>query len=292
MRENYTSYKNLKPDFFCIDALKGDVSNPIPEISFVRLVKSGPGLINFPDELDKKIWSGINNHVLLVSRYSSCLACELEKRGLPINPQKVLDADIDSHAGRRQSDEAKKHLIALMNLVGAKEANYRKDISSENLAIKLIKDNPNIRKEVIDYLQELWSETINRFDALVTMYMDLRISDRLLPLYMRMGDMMNINFVTPENKTPAMQAKIYKLMKDIINNKNITLDEADEMADKCGLLPSSPRWNRKPIIELTLKSADTERKIKDAGINLKYINSKNITAPDWEIEFRKNHLSI
>jgi hypothetical protein len=292
MRENYTSYKNFKPDIFCVNALNGDISNQISTISFTRLVKSGPGLINFPDESDKKKWSGINNHVLLVSRYSSCLACELEKRGLPINPQIVLDADIDSHAGRRQHDEVAKYPHAVSNLVGVKEANYRKSVSSEKLAIKLIKDNSNIKKPVIDYLEELWSETINKFDALVTMYIDLRISDRLLPLYIRTGDIMNINFVLPENKTSVMQAKIYKFMKNIINNQHITLDEADEMADKYGLLSFSPRWNRKTIIELTLKSADTERKIKDSGINLKYLNSKNITAPNWEKEFRKKHLAI
>lgn len=279
----------MRESLLVIKALEGKISNPIliSPHSYTRLVESGPGMVNLPDENDRIKWSGINNHVVLISRYSSFLASELEKKGVDIDPKEVLNGMILSHAGRRQWDEAQWYYLALCDLVGLAEADFRKNQSSEELTVKLLENNPNIVNSV-KFVKELWNINTDRFDALLGLYVDCRTSQELLPLYQRMGFMVFDHLVEKENKTPEMKKTIYKFMKTIIKNKHITLEEADQRADKLGLLDHSSRLNRKLLLRITLKSAKFERKIKDAGINLKKLNYA--PEPQWEINYRKNNI--
>lgn len=78
-----SDYQNLTPDIHCLDALKGKVSQPLQlkEDKLGRIAITGPCMIDLPDENDKKDWHGIFNHSITIARYSSFLACELERKG-------------------------------------------------------------------------------------------------------------------------------------------------------------------------------------------------------------------
>src|SRR3989344_9494379 len=124
-----------------IDALRGKVSDAVSTISHkpgpdyrktvtVQLALEGPAMYGLTDWRDNKEWSGITNHVLLSARYAVYFAQRLAQAGYNVNPQRILDGMIDSHAGRRQWDEAGWYPDGLASLVGDEEAKRRRRVSN------------------------------------------------------------------------------------------------------------------------------------------------------------------
>ena len=166
-----SDYQNLTPDIHCLDALKGKVSQPLQlkEDKLGRIAITGPCMIDLPDENDKKDWHGIFNHSITIARYSSFLACELERKGFKADPQKVLDGSIISHTGRRQWDEARWYPQTVKKIIGDLQTNYRTNISSEELSVRLLEKNKKIQNAV-NFIKNLWeidNFDPNAFDALL-----------------------------------------------------------------------------------------------------------------------------
>lgn len=287
-----SDYKNLTPNIDCLDALKGQVSKPLQlkEDKIGRLAITGPCMIDLPDENDKKDWHGIFNHQVTIARYSSFLACELEKKGIKVDPQNVLDGCIISHNGRRQWDEARWYSQTVKKIIGDPETTYRTNISSEELSVRLLENNHKIQN-AIEFVKNLWE--IDDFDpdafaALFTRYIDHRIGQDYESLNKRMSLLIYKSFVVDNNLSAPTQEKIEDLLAEI-QKRQLNKDEANLEAEKIGIKDKSPRFLRSDVIQQITQDFSTERKLRDLGINPDNLNPTTVPQPSWEIQIRNRY---
>lgn len=256
----------------------------------VRLVKDGSAMTNLLDEKDKKDWYGIFNHVLLVTRYATHLACELEKKGLVIDPQLVLESTLVSHIGRRQWDEAQWYDQALPLVVGKKEANIRKNKTSEELSIRLldqeIKNNKD--KDILsirEYVNDLWLYKKENFIAMLSLYVDCRTSQQFELMSERVSRMIYLDLIPNELKNDGMRPIVENYINRVIKN-NLSISEATQEAKKIGIKEKGDRLSLDIVLKMLTISIEIEKKLNDAEINTKL---ENIIAPGWENNLRKKY---
>ena len=295
-----------------VNALRGEISQPIQTISHrpgsegiqveVRLAKEGPGLFGLIDWKDNKEWSGITNHVLLSTRYAVYFAQEMAKAGHQTNPQRILNGGIGSHSGRRQSDEAGWYPEAVA------DAKSKRSISNETLGMQLIQGK--VPQDAFDLVVALGHNVegfsvdpaiYDSWDFKIAIYVDHRTAQTYEPLNTRMGDFLLGNFFDRSNVTEQVREAVYETLKKLIEDqkafrlgkegaKEVTLDQADQIAESLGAKPDSQRLTRRELMRLILQDADTEAALIEAGIDPDDVNDETVPMPAWENEFRTEYV--
>ncbi len=301
-----------------INVLCGEVTGVISTPSFkgkddgkevqVRLAKEGPAMFGLEDWQDNREWAGITNHVLLSARLAVYLAQKLAEKGHEIDIQTVLDAMIVSHAGRRQWDEANWYPGGVVALVGQEEANRRRSVSNEELGLELIKGrvDDKVFKLVAALAHNLQNYQVDQsvlesLEFLVAIYADHRTSQRYEPLHSRMGDFLLGNFFDKDAVDDEKKQTVYRAIEDIINRQKayklkeegateVSLDEADDIANRLGAKEDSSRLSRKDLMRLILQDAETEALLIQAEINPATINDETVPMPQWEADFRREYI--
>lgn len=302
-----------------IDALRGRVSDPTTTTSYkpgpdynktvtVRLGIEGPAMYGLTDWKDNKEWSGITNHVLLSARYAVYFAQQMAQAGHSVNPQRVLDGMIVSHAGRRISDEAGWYYKAVDELIGKTERMRRRGLSNESLGMELVQDK--VPQHVFDLVVALGHNVerfevdpaiYNSWDFLISIYADHRTTQRYEALNTRMGDFLLGYFFDKDNITQEKRFEVYATLENLIerqktfrlgqiNTQEVTIDEADQIAESLGAQPDSPRLSRRELMRLILQDADTETMLIQAGIDPNSINEVSVPVPEWEDDFRMQYV--
>lgn len=295
--------QELVPDARVVDALKGEISEPVLTTSHkpgsvgeqvhVRLAKEGPGLFGLTDWPDNKEWAGITNHVLLSARYAVHFAQSMAAI-YEVDPQRILNGMIVSHAGRRQWDEAGWYPEAVKN------AKARRSISNETLGMQLIEGKvaQNAFELVVALGHNVEGFSVdpsiyNSWDYRLAVYADHRTAQKYEPLNTRMGDFLLGNFFRREEVTAEVRDRVYSVIGSVIErrkNSHLELDEADQIASGLGISPDSERLSRKALMSLILKDADTEAALIQAGVNPDNINDETVPMPAWEDQFRRNYI--
>lgn len=303
---------DLKPSREAIDALKGTISEPLETISNkpglegqvvrVRIALEGAGLYDLKDWRDGREWSGITNHVLLSARFSTAVACLMDREGQNVYPQRVLDGMVVSHAGRRRWDEANWYPNIVPN------ATETKLISNETLGMQLVQGK--VSQEAFELVVALGHNVegfsvdpsiYNSLDFRIAIYIDHRTSQRYEPLHTRMGDFFLGNFYPKGEVTSQLKERVYASMKDMIDRQKsfrmgqegvieVTLDEADRVSEALGARSSSARLSRRELMRLILQDADTEALLIQAKINSDELNEETIPMPKWEDDFRREYV--
>ena len=302
----------LYPDPSVVDALIGTISEPIQTISHkpgsegqvvtVRLAKEGPGMFGLTDWKGNKEWSGIFNHCLLTARYSLHFAQMMTQSGYDVNPQRILDGMIVSHAGRRQWDEAAWYPEVI------EDAQVKRSISNETLGMQLIQGK--VPKDAFELVVALGHnvagfsvdpEIYNSWDFKLTIYVDHRTTQKYEPLNIRMGDFLLGNFFKRDKVTPPVKEQVYTAIGNIIGRQksyrlgkegaeSLSLDEADRIAEELGAHPKSERLTRRELMRLILQDATTEAALIQAGIDPDAINDEIVPMPKWEDELRRQYV--
>lgn len=301
----------IRPKAEIIDAMRGEVSKPVETISYkpgavgekvnVRLVKSGAGMLGLEDAQDNKEWSGIINHVLLSARYATHFSRELKQRGFEVKPERVLNGMIVSHPGRRQWDESGWYPEAVA------DSGQKRSISNETLGMQIIEGKvPRDDFELVVALGhnvEGFSVDPSIFDSMdfkISIYVDHRTAQKYEPLNTRMGDFLLGNFYKSEDVTPKLKEEVYRQMKSMIEIQKecrlnwvepLSLEAADEMAQKLGASEGSSRLKRKELMRLILQDADTEAYLVSSGIDPDNINDETVPAPRWERYLRRLYIN-
>lgn len=303
----------LSPDPRVIDALRGEVSEPIRTVSSkpgfegkqveVRVVRDGPGLFGLTDWEDNKEWSGITNHILLSARYAVYFAQKMHDAGYEANPQRILDGMIVSHPGRRQWDEAGWYPDAV------EDAQTKRSISNETLGMQLIQGKvPEDAFELVVALGHnvegfsVDPSIYDSWDYKLAIYVDHRAAQKYEPLNTRMGDFLIGNFFKRDEVIPELKERVYNAIGDLIErqknyrlgeevSQEVTLDEADQIAEQLGASARSERVVRRELMRLILQDADTEAALIKAGIDPDNINDDTVPMPAWEDQFRKDYVS-
>src|SRR3989344_4753961 len=220
----------LRPDPRVIEALRGEISEPIQTISRkpgsedrqvkVRVVREGPGLFGLTDWEDNKEWSGITNHILLSARYAVYFAQKMHDAGYEADPQRILDGMIVSHPGRRQWDEAGWYPEAI------EDAQAKRSISNETLGMQLIQGKvPQDAFELVVALGhnvEGFSVDPSIYESLdfkIAIYVDHRTAQKYELLNTRMGDFLLGNFFNRGDVTPEVRERVYEGLKNLIESE-------------------------------------------------------------------------
>lgn len=301
----------LFPDPRVVDALRGEISDPIHTISHkpgfedklvvVRLARSGPCMFGLTDWEDNKEWAGIFNHVLLSVRYSIHFAQRMAQVGYETNPQRILNGMIVSHAGRRQWDEAHWYPEVVEN------AEAKRSVSNETLGMHLIQGRvPQDAFELVVALGHnvegfsVDPSIYHSWDFKTAIYADHRTSQKYEPLNTRMGDLLLGNFFRRDQVTPALRERIYTKVGEIIRREKdyrlgktggegITLDQADKIVADLGANPDSARLARKELTRLILQDVEIETTLIHAGIDPDNINDETVPMPKWEEDLRRQY---
>lgn len=303
--------RTIRPKAEIIDALRGEISEPVKTTSNkpgqvgetvnIRLVKSGAGMLGLEDAQDNKEWSGILNHVLLSARYAAHFSKELKRRGIEANPDRVLNGMIVSHPGRRQWDEAGWYPEAVADSKG------KRSISNETLGMHII--DGKVSRDAFELVVALghnverFSVDPSIFDSLdfkIAIYVDHRTAQKYEPLNTRMGDFLLGNFYKREDITAELKEQVYGRMKKLIEEQKecrfrwiepLSVEDADEIAQKLGASEGSARLKRKELMRLILQDADTEAYLVSAGIDPDKVNDITVPAPRWERYLRRLYIN-
>lgn len=304
-------FRELRPTQSVVDVLRGTVSlipfkRKIPgqdekQPMSAILAVEGPGMFGLTDWRDNKLWAGIFNHSILSARYSLYLAEQLAKKGFTVNPQRVLDGMIVSHAGRRQWDEAGLYPEAIP------KAKSKRKISNERLGLRLIKGK--VPDGVFELVAALGHEIdakefpidpkiYESLDYSITEYVDHRTAQKYEPLHTRMGDFLLGKFFKKEviDSDPDLKKRVYEFTSGIIERRKasylkkskqgITIEQADQEAEDLGASVDSDRLTRIDLIRLILHDAETEAFLERKGIDTNLID-KLVPMPEWERDLRK-----
>lgn len=302
--------RELVPDPLVIDALRGKISEPTKTISYksgsageeveVRLALEGPCHFGLEDWKDNKEWSGIFNHVLLSARYSTYFAQKLQEKGLNVNPQRILNAMIVSHPGRRQWDEAGWYPEAVDKFLGEGEAARRKSMSNETLGLHLI--NRRVSQETFDLVAglahnltdfEINPDIHESLDYRIAIYTDHRTTQSYQPLNERMGDFLLGNFFPRNVVNENLKERVYKVVDQIITNKkNGSLVENEEhyLISQLGANQNSDRLSLTDLTKLIVQDAATEAQLLKNDIDPDNINDETVPMPQWEKDLRLQYV--
>jgi len=306
------AFPELTPDPRVVDVLRGTVSDPIQTISHkpgsegqlvtIRLALEEPGMFGLEDWEDNKEWAGINNHTWLSTRYGVHFSRRMAQVGHETDPQRILNGMIVSHAGRRQSDEARWYPDAIKDSV-AKLA-----VSNETLGMRLIQGK--VPQDAFELVVALGHNVegfsvdpaiFKTWDYRLAIYADHRTTQKYEPLNTRMGDFLLGNFFQQSERTPEKKEQVYGVIGNIIDaQKNyrlgqegaeaVTLDEANQIAESLGARADSERLTRRELMRIILQDADTEAALIQAGINPNAINDETVPMPKWEDNLRKEYV--
>ncbi|RJQ38218.1 hypothetical protein C4559_01970 [Candidatus Microgenomates bacterium] len=298
----------ISPDGSVIDTLYGVISDPIETISYkpgpdfgklvnVRIVKDGVGLLGLTDWKDNKEWSGIVNHVLLSTRYDLYFSQKMAEKGCPVNLKRAANGMISSHDGRRVWDEANWYKGAVEN------GEVKRNISNETLGMQLVLGKiPQDAFELVVALGhnvegfKVDPKIYDSWDYKIAIYVDHRTTQQYESLNTRMGDFLLGNFFERDQVTPQLKRQcVYKAVKKLIEERKkgpqeVSLDEADQVAEELGAKPESPRLIRKELMRLILQDADTEAQLIKAGVDVDNINDQTVPMPKWEQNFRMEYI--
>lgn len=310
--EAQPSFPELSPSPRVVDALRGVVSDPLQVVSHrpgsegqlvtVRLAQEGPCMFGLTDGQDNRKWAGIFNHSIRTARYAAHLAQVLAQRGYEINPQRILDSMVVSHAGRRQWDEAGRYPYAISGAAAIRS------ISNETLGMQLIQGK--VPQEVFELVVALGhnvesfsvdSSIYDSWDYRIAIYVDHRTTQRYEPLHTRMGDFLLGNFFQRSEVTPEVRERVYAGVKNIIERQKdhrlgkegaegVTLDEADWIAESLGARLDSERVTRRDLMRQILQDADTEAVLIHEGIDPDALNDETVPMPKWEDALRREYV--
>jgi len=101
--------------------------------------------------------------------------------------------------------------------------------------------------------------------------------------------------------TEQVREAVYETLKKLIEDqkafrlgkegaKEVTLDQADQIAESLGAKPDSQRLTRRELMRLILQDADTEAALIEAGIDPDDVNDETVPMPAWENEFRTEYV--
>ena len=139
------------------------------------------------------------------------------------------------------------------------------------------------------------------WDFKIAIYVDHRTAQKYEPLNTRMGNFLLGNFFNRGDVTPEVRECVYEDLKSLIERekeyrlgkeeaKEVTLDEADHIAESLGAKPNSERLARRELMRLILQDADTEAALIQAGVDPDNINDETVPMPIWENQFRKDYV--
>lgn len=297
--------KELSPSPGIIDVLRGTVSEPIQTISrkpgfdgqlvTVRIAIEGPGMFGLTDWQDNKEWSGIFNHCILSTRYATYFAQRLAKAGHEVSSQLILDGMIVSHPGRRQWDEAGWYPEVVPS---AKE---KVAMYNETLGLSLIQGK--VPEGVFQLVSSLAfdegtdPEVYNSWEHRLSVFADHRSSDRYLPLHIRMGDFIWVNFFNKDKVGSEVKEQVYNSLGELFTRhrnfrlgmtgeSEVSVYEVAEIMQNLGASADSARSTLRLQLENLLKDVDTEAELIQTGINLDDVNDETVPMPDWEHRLR------
>lgn len=299
-----------RPSGQVLEALKGTISRPIETVSHklgshqnrgvtVNIVLAGPGLIGLEDASDNREWAGINNHQWLTARYGVYFSRLMVEAGYDTNPNRILNAMLVSHTGRRQWDEADWYPKAVS------DAETKRNISNETLGLRLIQGK--VPQGIFDLVAALGHNvegfSVDRsiytsWDYRIAIYVDHRTAQGWESLHTSLGEFLLANFFDGHQVTPGLRAEVYAQLKELIDRQKlfllgkekaeeITIDEADQIAQQLGASADSARLTRRKLMRLILQDADTEATLIGAGIDTENINDKIVPMPRWERYLRR-----
>lgn len=303
--------KELSPSPGIIDVLKGTVSEPIQTISrkpgfdgqlvTVRIAIEGPGMFGLTDWQDNREWSGIFNHCILSARYATYFAQRLIQAGHEINSQLILDGMIVSHPGRRQWDEAGWYPEVVPG------AETKMAMYNETLGLRLIKGK--VPEGVFQLVSSLAyddgtdPEVYNSWEHRLSVFADHRSSDRYLPLHIRMGDFIWVNFFNKDDVGVDVREQVHNTLGELFTRHRnfrlgltggieVTADEAVEIMQNLGASPDSARSTLRLQLENLLKDVDTEAELIQTGINPDDVNDDTVPMPKWEDKLRLEYVFV
>lgn len=259
-------------------------------------------MFGLTDWQDNKEWSGIFNHSVLSARYSVHFAQQLQETEYSVNAQQILDGMIVSHTGRRQWDEAGWYPEVIP------DAEKKRTNSNETLGLKLIQGK--VPQDVFGLVSALGHNVeefsvdpsvYNSLEYKLTSYVDHRTTQQYESLHTRMGDFLLGNFFDRDQITDELKQNVYSAMDTIIERRknyqlgleefDISLDKADEIANILGAKSDSPRLARRDLMQLILQDADTEAMLIHEGIDPDNITEKTVPMPQWEDKLRQDYVA-
>jgi hypothetical protein len=321
-RREIRGNNELTPTPGVVDALRGSISDLVVtrsrkrgeegQMVTVRLVEEGSGQFGLTDRADNREWSGIFNHSILTARYSVHLAhrlllaeqegrIQLEDSTRP-DTQTILDAMVVSHAGRRSWDEANWYPDAVP------DAQARNERSNETQGLQIIEGQvPTDVFQVVAALAHNLTEyevdpnVLESLTHKISHYVDHRTTQRYQPLHTRMAEFLELNFFDRGTVDAEKREELRNGIKEVIDKRkqyklgesseDITLDDADALAEQLGAKAVSPRLDRKQLMSLILDDADMESMFLTAGINPDDINETTVPMPAWERKIRYDYVN-
>lgn len=306
--------KPIRPHGDILEALGGKISDPIETISnkpgefgkqvSVRIATEGPGMIGLTDAEDNESWFGILNHCLLSARYGVYFSRLMQKAGYITSPDRILNATIVSHTGRRQWEEALWYPDAI------DDSQSKRSISNETLGMGLIESR--VPRDIFDLVAALGylsygtylsdPSTFDSWDYKIAVYVDHRTTQEYQTLNRRLGDFLITNFYQKETVTDELRARVYQTMASIINRQKsfrlgvvgteeISLEEADRLFEDLGANSDSLRLKRLDLMRLVLQDAETEAALIRAGINPDIISDQIVPAKRWERYLKRLYIN-
>lgn len=303
--------RTIRPKGQVLEALKGVVSEPVTTVSrkpqengktvTVRLAEEGPSMTGLTDWEDNREWFGINTHQWLTGRIAGEFSKQMAASGYDTNPSRVVNTMLVSHTGRRTWDEAGWYPEAVD---GAQE---KRSVSNETLGIRFIQGK--VPQDVFELVVALGHNVegfnvdpaiYDKWDFKIAIYVDHRTTNRYEELNTRMGDFLMGNFFEPGSVTEEHKQLVYSSIADIIERQKsfrqgsggeVSLDEADRIAEYLGARPDSSRLAREELMRLILQDADTEAALINAGVDVDNVNDRTLPPPRWERYLRRLYIN-
>lgn len=303
--------RTIRPTGQVLEALKGRVSESVTTVSLkprdngktvtVRLAEEGPSMSGLADWQDNREWFGINTHQWLTGRIGGEFSKQMAASGYDTNSSRVVNTMLVSHLGRRVWDEAGWYPEAVD---GAQE---KRSVSNETLGIRFIQGK--VPQDVFELVVALGHNVegfnvdptiYDKWDFKIAIYVDHRTTNRYEELNTRMGDFLMGNFFESDSVAKEHKQIVYSSIARIIerqksfrqgNGEEVSLDEADRIAEGLGARADSSRLARRELMRLILQDANTEAALISAGVDVNNVNDKTLPSPRWERYLKRLYMN-
>lgn len=209
---------------------------------------------------------------------------------------------IVSHLGRRQWDEA------IWYPEAAPDAQAKRAMTNETLGLHLIQGK--VPDNIFQFVAALGlsdefpvgEEVYSSWEYRLSIIADHRTSDRYLPLHIRMGDFIWVNFFNKNQVEPATRGQVHNSLSEffqrqrnyhlgVTGGRDVTVDEIAEEMQNLGASPTSARSTLSLQLENLLKDVGTEAELIMAGIDPDEVNEETVPMPKWEEDLRRQYVT-